>query len=62
MGIITGNRTEAILLDRLERAWNYLNAGKMAVYKAQLRAFSNQVQGFAPQYIDQEGADLLSYL
>jgi hypothetical protein len=60
-GIITGNRTETVLLDRLERAWNYLEAGKMAAYKAQLRAFSNQVQGFAPQFIDQDGADLLSY-
>ncbi len=61
MGMITGNKTEKILLDRLERARRYLENGKTAAYEAQLQAFSNQVQGFAPKFIDQDAADILSY-
>jgi len=60
IGAITGNNTEKILLDRLKRARDYLAKGKMAAYVAQLRSFINQVQGFAPMFIDQDVADILS--
>ncbi len=59
-GAITGNQTEKILLNRLARAQRYLDSGKTAAYMAQLRSFINQVQGFAPQFIDQDAADVLS--
>jgi predicted extracellular nuclease len=60
-GMVTGNKTVKILLDRLERARRYLEKGKTAAYMAQLQSFTNQVQGFAPQFVDQDVADILSY-
>jgi predicted extracellular nuclease len=59
-GDITGNNTTRILLDRLERAQRYKDAGQQQAYRAQLQAFINQVQGFAPQFINQIAADALA--
>ena len=59
-GMITGNNTLRILLDRLERARRFKAGGKQSAYEAQLQAFSNQVQGFAPKFITQTAADALS--
>ena len=61
MGYITGNNTFKILLDHLEKAERYLEKGNHVAYEAQLQAFSNQVQGFAPQFVTQETADFLSF-
>jgi predicted extracellular nuclease len=58
-GDITGNNTTKILLDRLERARGFQQNGQEAAYKAQLLAFVNQVQGFAPQFVTQVAADAL---
>jgi hypothetical protein len=59
-GQITGNNTTRILLDRLERARHFQQNGQEAAYKAQLLAFVNQVQGFAPRFITQVAADALA--
>lgn len=59
-GDITGNNTTRILLDRLERARQFKDAGQEQAYRAQLQAFMNQVQGFAPKFIAQVAADVLS--
>jgi predicted extracellular nuclease len=59
-GDITGNNTALILLDRLERARGYKDAGQQEAYLAQLQAFANQVQGFAPQFVTQVAADALA--
>jgi predicted extracellular nuclease len=59
-GQITGNNTTRILLDRLERARRFQQNGQEAAYKAQLLAFVNQVQGFAPRFITQVAADALA--
>ncbi len=59
-GDITGNNTSRILLDRLERAQRYKDAGQQQAYMAQLQAFINQVQGFAPRFIQQSAADALA--
>jgi predicted extracellular nuclease len=59
-GQITGNNTTRILLDRLERARRLQQNGQEAAYKAQLLAFVNQVQGFAPRFITQVAADALA--
>ena len=58
-GDITGNNTAQILLDRLERAREFQQNGQQSAYLAQLLAFGNQVQGFAPQFISQSAADAL---
>ncbi len=58
-GDISGNNTTRILLDRLERAQRYKDAGQQQAYRAQLQAFINQVQGFAPQFVTQVAADVL---
>jgi uncharacterized protein len=58
-GDITGNKTEKILLDFLERARTYQESGQQSAYLAQLLAFGNQVQGFAPKFVTQEAADAL---
>jgi predicted extracellular nuclease len=58
-GDITGNNTTRILLDRLERAQRYKDDGQQQAYRAQLQAFINQVQGFAPQFVTQAAADVL---
>jgi predicted extracellular nuclease len=58
-GDITGNNTTRILLDRLERAQRYKDAGQQQAYMAQLQAFINQVQGFAPEFVTQVAADVL---
>jgi predicted extracellular nuclease len=58
-GDITGNNTTRILLDRLERAQRYNDDGQQQAYMAQLQAFINQVQGFAPQFVTQAAADAL---
>lgn len=59
-GAIRGVNTTEILLDRLERAQRLLDAGDRSAYLAQLQAFANQVQGFAPRFVDQEAADALA--
>jgi hypothetical protein len=59
-GDITGNNTSRILLDRLERAQRYKDDGQQQAYMAQLQAFINQVQGFAPQFVTQTAADVLT--
>ncbi len=60
-GMITGNNTARILLDRLDRAAEFKANGQQSAYEAQLQAFINQVQGKAPRFITQEAADSLSY-
>ena len=59
-GQITGKNQARILLDRLERARRFEEAGKQQAYEAQLRAFINQVQGFAPRHMTQAAADALA--
>ncbi len=59
-GQITGNNTAQILLDRLEKARSFQNAGKQAAYKAQLAAFILQVQAFAPRKMTQSAANALT--
>ncbi|MGW8319699.1 MAG: FIMAH domain-containing protein, partial [Candidatus Promineifilaceae bacterium] len=60
-GQISGNRITTILLNRLDRADLYWQEGKLRAYDAQLQAFINQVQGFAPVQIDQVAADALAH-
>lgn len=59
-GKITGNNTARILVDRLERAGRFQQAGNSAAYDAQLRALINQARGFAPARISQAAADALA--
>ncbi len=58
-GAIRGNNTERILLDRLERAGRFEERGAGKADEAQLRAFLNQVQGFAPRFVDPSAANAL---
>jgi predicted extracellular nuclease len=58
-GAIRGNNTERILLDRLERVLRFEERGTGRADEAQLRAFVNQVEGFAPRFIDQAAAEAL---
>jgi hypothetical protein len=58
-GAIRGNNTERILLDRLERVRRFEERGTGRADEAQLQAFVNQVQGFAPRFIDPAAADAL---
>jgi len=58
-GDITGRNTTRILLDRLERARRFKDAGKQDAYESQLEAFVFQVQDFAPEHITQVAADVL---
>ena len=60
-GMITGNNTEKILLHRLERARGFMDKGKTAAYKAQLLAFSLQVLGFTPRFINLHASAVLIY-
>jgi len=60
-GMITGNNTVKILLDRLDKAAEFKANGQQSAYEAQLQAFINQVQGKAPQFITQQAANSLSY-
>ena len=48
------------LSDRLDRVQRFLDSGQWSAALAQLRAFANQVQGFAPRWVDQAAADDLS--
>jgi hypothetical protein len=48
--------------DRLARIARFLAAGQDAAYRAQLRAFANQVEGLAPRWIDQDAADAMAEL
>ncbi len=48
------------LTHRLDRVQRFLASGQPSAALAQLRAFGNQVQGFAPRWIDQATADELS--
>ena len=59
-GQMTGKNTTRILLDRIERARRFQAEGKQNAYQAQLQAFANQVQGFAPKQIAQPAADALA--
>ncbi len=58
-GAIRGNNTERILLGRLERAGRFEERGAGKADEAQLRAFLNQVQGFAPRFVDPSAANAL---
>jgi hypothetical protein len=58
-GAIRGNNTERILLDRLQRAGSFEERGTGKADEAQLRAFINQVQGFAPRFVDPAAAAAL---
>jgi hypothetical protein len=59
-GDILGNKTTKILLDRIERARRFQDAGQQQAYEDQLRAFISQVQDLAPEQITQFAADVLS--
>lgn len=52
-------RKAAILMDRLDRAALFLSRGDSAAVDAQLRAFSEQVTGFAPRWITTDAAAAL---
>ena len=58
-GAIRGNNTERILLERLQREGRFEQRDTGRADEAQLRAFINQVQGFAPRQVDQAAADTL---
>lgn len=58
-GMITGNNTVKILIDRLERARKFQEKGQMSAYDSQLAAFVNQVQGFTPRFITLDSASAL---
>jgi hypothetical protein len=51
-----------LLDDRLARIAQFAAAGQDAAYRAQLRAFANQVEGLAPRWIDQDAADAMAEL
>jgi predicted extracellular nuclease len=59
-GMITGNNTTSILLDRLEKARRFEENGKHDAYVSQLQAFIDQIYDFTPQFITQEAADSLT--
>jgi len=59
-GLITGNNTTRILLDRIERARRFHENGKNDAYMSQLQAFIDQVYDFTPRFITQEAADALA--
>jgi hypothetical protein len=48
------------LLDRLERAQAFADAGKTAASAAQLQAFANQVLGFTPQFVSPVAGEALA--
>lgn len=48
------------LTDRLDRVQRFLDSGQTAAAAAQLRAFANQVRGFAPRWLDSATADALA--
>jgi predicted extracellular nuclease len=58
-GMITGNNTTSILLDRLEKASRFQQNGQKDAYMSQLQAFIDQIYDFTPQFITQEAADAL---
>jgi hypothetical protein len=58
-GAVDGSKAHQ-LHDRLARVERFLADGHASAAAAQLRAFGNQVQGFAPRWIDQADADSLS--
>jgi predicted extracellular nuclease len=59
-GMITGNNTTTILLDRLEKARRFQQNGQQDAYMDQLQAFIEQIYDFTPQFITQEAADALT--
>lgn len=59
-GMITGNNTTRILLDRIARARRYNENGKQDAYMSQLQAFIDQTYDFTPQFIPQDVADALA--
>jgi hypothetical protein len=60
-GEITGRFTKRILLNNLERARRFRDAGRVAAYRAQLLAFAIEVQVFAPRSMSQAAADALAH-
>jgi hypothetical protein len=48
------------LTDRLARIERFLERGQLSAAQAQLQAFANQVQGFAPRWVEQGAADALA--
>jgi hypothetical protein len=60
-GMITGNNTTRILLDRLERARRFQEHGQYDAYMSQLQAFIDQIYDFTPQFITNEAADSLIF-
>jgi predicted extracellular nuclease len=59
-GMITGNNTARLLIDRLERARRFQENGQRDAYLEQLQAFIDQVNDLTPQFIAQEAADALT--
>jgi predicted extracellular nuclease len=60
-GLITGNKTEKILLSRLAKARRFLDNGKIDAYMSQLQAFIDQIYDFTPQFIDPHAANVLTF-
>ncbi len=58
-GAITGPETAVILNGHLARARSFAASGQRAASEAQLRAFINQVEGFAPRFVTRAAADAL---
>lgn len=58
-GAITGNNTTRKLIDRLERARRFIQAGQMDAYRDQLQAFIGQVLDLTPQFISRSASDAL---
>jgi len=58
-GLVAAKRLHQ-LEDRLARVQRFLDYGQASAAAAQLQAFANQVQGFAPRWVDQATADALA--
>lgn len=58
-GDISGNNTATILFERLERAERYQELGQTQSYVSMIGTFINQVEGFTPNHISRDAADVL---
>lgn len=58
-GAVIGQNTAVNLNGHLARARIFAAEGQRAAYEAQLRAFMNQVEGFAPRFVTRAAADAL---
>ena len=59
-GDITGINTFKNLLQHLEKAQRFCDQDQMQACASQIKTFSLQAQGYAPQYVTQDAADALS--